>query len=518
MSKYIPIIGLEIHVELKTKSKMFCACANDPDEIKPNTNICEICLAHPGTLPVPNQKAIAYTVKIARALHCQIAKESKFDRKNYFYPDLPKGYQISQYDQPIGVNGQIELDFAESENHRLQANIGITRVHLEEDTARLSHEGENTKVDFNRSGLPLVEIVSEPDIQSAIEAKKYCQELQLIFRALGVSDADMEKGHMRCEANISLQEEGRYKKAKGAIEPIGDYVLNPKVELKNINSFRNIEKGIKYEIIRQTNMLEKGEKWTQETRGWDAVGQKTVWQRSKETSADYRYFPEPDIPPFNPLVMAGDEQTTSELPQQKRQRFHDEYGFTQADSHLLTANNHWADFTENVMSELYDWSSSLPETKNKDKNTVAGINTKNELARLAGGWLTSKLMGMMSEQKIDIKQLKIKPENFAELIALIYANRINSTNAQKILMEMLESGADKDPTHIMEEKGYGQVDDANKLGTIAAEIIKNYPEQVAQFKAGKEPIIKFLIGMAMKATEGSADPKVMEKILRQKMG
>jgi len=514
MSKYVPIIGLEIHVELKTASKMFCSCKNEPDEKQPNKNVCETCLAHPGTLPVPNQKAIALATLIASALNCKIAKTSKFDRKNYFYPDLPKGYQISQYDEPIGENGYINLTFPAGQNHRPNTKIGITRVHLEEDTAKLTHEKKgNTLVDFNRGGVPLVEIVSEPDIESATEAKIYCQELQLIFRHLEASNADMEKGHMRCEANVSMQEENKFKNNNGIIEPIGDYELNNKVELKNINSFRHMERAVKYEIGRQTQMIEKGEKWSQQTRGWDENKQETVWQRDKETSADYRYFPEPDIPPFSPEKIAG-HLSIVELPQQKRQRYIEEYGFSEEDARTLTANKHWANYTENVMSELYDWIDNIPEKKDK---VINKINIKTETARLASGWLTNKLMGLMAERKINIRILKIKEENFAELISLLHSKKINSTNALKILTEMLESGSDKDPTHIMEEKGYGQVSDKRKIEKLVDQVIINHPAQVEQYRSGKETIIKFLIGMVMKASEGSADPVVTEKILIDKL-
>ncbi|MBU0545845.1 Asp-tRNA(Asn)/Glu-tRNA(Gln) amidotransferase subunit GatB [Patescibacteria group bacterium] len=525
MSKLIAVIGLEIHVELKTQSKMFCSCANDPDRGDPNTNICEICLAHPGTLPVPNKTAIEWTVKIAKALGCRINELSKFDRKHYFYPDLPKGYQISQYDQPIGEHGQVSLQFLTGKNSRDQANIGVTRVHLEEDTAKLSHDftspparggaggGGSTLVDFNRAGVPLVEIVSDPDIQSSSEAKAYCQELQMILRFLHVSNADMEKGHMRCEANVSVQEEGKFVIENGLVRPLGDYKLNNKVELKNINSFRAIEKAIEFETKRQTELYGKGEEWGPETRGWDDPKGETVLQRVKESAADYRYFPEPDIPPFHPLQIAG-ELSLPELPAQKRQRFHEEFGFSFADSYLLASDEKWAEFTENVMSELSEWLHSMPESS-EDENIME--NKKQQLAKLTGGWITSKLMGAMADRSIDIKILKIKPENFAELITLIYNGRVNSTNAQKILGEMLDSGVDMDPTHIMEEKGYGQIADEGKLGAVVDEVIRSYPEQVSAFKAGKEPLLQFLKGMVMKATEGSADPQVAEKLLREKM-
>lgn len=515
MPKLTPIIGMEIHVELKTKSKMFCACKNDPFSSAANTNICPICLAHPGTLPVPNHTAIEWAVKIARALNCTVNQESKFDRKHYFYPDLPKAYQISQFDQPIGQHGFINLEFLPGKNHRDTARIGITIVHLEEDTAKLSHDASgNTLVNFNRAGVPLVEIVSEPEVTSSAEAKAYCQELQTIFRYLGVSDADMEKGNMRCEANISLQEEGKFINDKGVIKPIDGYTLNAKVEVKNINSFRAVEKAIEYEIKRQTALIEKNETWKQHTRGWDDNKGETVMQREKETAADYRYFPEPDMPPFHPLIIAG-AINLPELPQAKRLRFRDEYGFSYADAEMLANDLHWSGYAEDVMSELTDWVYNLSESKTDTDEIIT--TKKQQLARLAGGWLTSKLVGAMAERKIDIKILKLKPENFAELIALIYTNRVNSTNAQKILVEMLDSGVDLDPTHVMEEKGYGQISDEGKLGTVVEEIIKNYPAQVEQFKNGKEAILQFLKGMVMKATEGAADPAVAEKLLREKI-
>lgn len=522
MPNFQVIIGMEIHVELKTKSKMFCGCKNDPDRSAPNTNICEICTAQPGTLPVPNQTAIAWAAKIGRALNCHINTNSKFDRKHYFYPDLPKAYQISQYDQPIAERGYIDLEFLPGKNHREKARIGITRAHLEEDTAKSTHGedsppagggaggGGSTLVDFNRAGVPLVEIVSEPDVQSAAEAKAYCQELQMIFRYLDVSDADMEKGHMRCEANISVQEAEKFTNENGVIKPVAGYKLNHKVEVKNINSFRAVEKAIEFEIKRQVKMIENGETWPQQTRGWNEAKGETVIQRAKETAADYRYFPEPDIPPFHPEKIAGNLDLP-ELPQAKRARFRDEYGFSYADAEILSADPHWAAYAEKVMSELTEWLHDF-KADNNDAH-VSGT-----LARLAGGWITSKLVGAMQTRKIDIKILKLKPENFAELIALIYTNRVNSTNAQKILTEMLDSGVDMDPTHIMEAKGYGQISDEGTLAGVVEEVIKNHPAQVAQFKAGKEQILQFLKGMVMKATEGAADPVVAEKLLREKIG
>lgn len=505
MPKYIPVIGMEVHVELNTKSKMFCSCQLAVDEREANTNICEICLAHPGTLPVPNRTAIVSTVLIGRALGCSIRELSKFDRKHYFYPDLPKGYQISQYDEPIAEHGFLDLHFVLEENIREKARIGITRAHLEEDTAKLYHDTEGTTlVDFNRSGTPLVEIVTDPDLHSALEARVYCQELQLILRTLGVSDADMEHGHMRCEANISVQEEGKFEIVDGIVRPLNGAKLNNKVELKNLNSFRAVERGIAYEIVRQSALLDEGESWPQETRGWNEESEETYSQRIKESAKDYRYFPEPDIPPFSPLLIAGDIHVP-ELPIHKRERFHDEYGFSYADAKFLTDSSSWSNFAEEVMSELSEWLEDL------------SIEDKNKMARLASSWMVNKLKAILNERNLDIDDLRVSPENFAEFIALVSSGRVNSTNAQKLLLDMIDSGVDMDPTHIMEEKGYGQVSDEGKLLSVVEDVIKNNPLQVEQFKSGKDPVIKFLIGMCMKATEGSADPAVIEKLLREKL-
>ena len=321
---------------------------------------------------------------------------------------------------------------------------------------------------------------------------------------------------MRCEANISVQEAEKFTNENGIIKPVAGYKLNHKVEVKNINSFRAVEKAIEFEIKRQITMIENGETWPQQTRGWNDDKSATIMQREKETAADYRYFPEPDIPPFHPQKISGD-LNLPELPQAKRVRFRDEYGFSFADAEILSADPHWSAYAEKVMSELTEWlrnfKADLPagQAGNNDAH-VSGT-----LARLAGGWITSKLMGAMQTRKIDIRILKLKPENFAELVALIHANRVNSTNAQKILTEMLDSGVDMDPTHIMEAKGYGQISDEGKLSEVVEEIIKNYPKQVDQFKSGKEQILQFLKGMIMKATEGSADPVVAEKLLREKI-
>ncbi len=515
MPEYVPIIGMEVHVELKTASKMFCSCKNDPDTAEPNTSICEICTAQPGTLPVPNKKAIEWTAKIGKALGCSIRELSKFDRKHYFYPDLPKGYQISQYDKPIAEHGEITLALTLEENDRDIAKIGITRAHLEEDTAKLLHDTDgSTLVDFNRAGTPLVEIVTDPDFKSAAEAKMYCQELRTLMRALDVSDANMEKGHMRCEANISVQKAGTFEIVDGFVKPLAGHELNAKVELKNLNSFKAVERGIQYEIKRQTELIEKNESWIQQTRGWNDDKGETYLQRKKENAEEYRYFPEPDIPPFHPMQIAG-AISLPELPQAKRARFHEEYGFSYTDARMLTEDKHWANFTEAVMSEVFEWLHALPEVKGDTDDIVE--QKRNKVARLAGGWLTSKLAGILKEKNMLISDIAFSPENFGELLALMHTNRVNATNAHKILLIMTGLKVDTDPTHILEEKGWGKVSDEGALGDVVDEIIKSHPDQVTQFKSGKDPIIKFLIGMCMKATEGSADPEVVEKILREKL-
>lgn len=510
MPEYIPIIGMEVHVELNTKSKMFCSCKNDPFAAEPNTHICEICLGHPGTLPVPNKRAVEWAVRIGKALGCTIRERSKFDRKHYFYPDLPKAYQISQYDEPIAEHGEMVLRFPLEENIRDEAHIGIRRAHLEEDTAKLQHTaGGDTVVDFNRAGVPLVEIVTDPSFRTALEAKTYCQELRSILRTLGVSNADMEKGEMRCEANISVQRAGSFEIVDGEVRPLGDAILNAKVELKNLNSFKAVEKGIAYEIERQIRMSDAGESWEPQTRGWNEDKEETVLQRAKESAADYRYFPEPDIPPFHPAALVGG-LSVPELPLAKRERFHSEYGFSYADAKLLSLDRGWADFTEAVMSELVEWLHTMPEVDG-DSDAIRE-DRQQKMARLASTWIVNRLMA-----QIQLEDLHISAENFAEFVALIYTEKVNSTNAQKLLSDMLALGTNVDPTHILEEKGYGQVRDEGKLADVIDMVIREYPAQVEQFRAGKEPVLKFLIGMAMKATEGTADPVVLEKLLREKL-
>ncbi|MBI4713698.1 Asp-tRNA(Asn)/Glu-tRNA(Gln) amidotransferase subunit GatB [Candidatus Uhrbacteria bacterium] len=498
MFSYEPIIGLEIHIQLKTKTKMFCACSAHETGAQPNTNVCPICLGQPGVLPVPNEQAIRFGVLMGLALNCSIAERSKFDRKNYFYPDLPKAYQISQFDQPIATNGFLEIEIPNGA--RKQARIGITRAHLEEDAAKLFHtESGKSCVDFNRGGTPLIEIVTEPDFRSPQEAKIFLTELRLIARYLGVSDADMEKGHLRCDANVSLRRHNEDGTLAGAM-------FNPKTEIKNINSFRHVERALEYEIERQTRLWEEeNPPKISTTRGWNDARQITEEQRSKEEAADYRYFPEPDIPALELSETAEDmKKELPELPAARRSRMQNEFGLKPSDTRQICDDPALADFTEQTFSELLEWVG--------DTSEVEGLNG---LARLVSGWLLSKLMGLLSERGGDIKTMKITPENFAEFITLIATKKLNNTIGLKVLNEMLEAG--DDPTHIMEEQRLGQMDDEVELAEVVNRVLSANPVEVARYQAGEEQLLTFLIGMVMKETEGTAEPALTRNMLLVKL-
>jgi aspartyl-tRNA(Asn)/glutamyl-tRNA(Gln) amidotransferase subunit B len=507
MSKYKVTIGMEVHVELGTESKMFCSCKNGMGLTrKPNQNICEVCTAQPGTLPVPNIKAIEYVMRAGLALNCEIAKETKFDRKNYFYPDLPKGYQISQYDQPICEKGQIEFSYwpqnhsvqgAESNKKQQISKIGVTRIHLEEDTGKLMHSNGNTLVDFNRAGVPLMELVTEPDLTSAEEAKQFCAELRRLFRYLKISTADMEKGQMRCEANISLYKEG------------ADKLSGTKVELKNISSFKAIEKGIEYEIKRQTKLLDKNKKIVQETRGWNDEKGKTISQRIKENSDDYRYFPEPDILPlkFTQEEIDRIKYSLPELPWEREGRFIRQFSLTKQNAEILVDYKEMGDYFEQIASELDDW------VKVTDQNISE--EQRNKLYKLTANYLLTETQKHLFEKGLNIEDIKITPENFAELIKIIYKGEINSSVAQVVLLEMFERGAD--PSHIIDEKGLAQTNDEGELEKIADQVIAENPKSVEDYKKGKENAVKFLMGQVMKATKGSANPQLATEILKNKL-
>ncbi len=505
-----PVIGLEIHVQLKTKSKMFCGCDNRAEDAPPNTAVCPICLGHPGTLPAANAQAVKFGVLASLAINCRINRESRFDRKNYFYPDLPKGYQISQFDKPVGEKGHLDIENPNAQgNERKTVRIGITRLHLEEDAAKLVHasDGKSSLVDFNRGGTPLAEIVTEPDFASPSEAKAFLQELRLIMRTLGVSDADMEKGHLRCDANISLREVID----DPAIEQGSTLRFNPKTEVKNINSFRAVERALEYEILRQTKLWEAGRPPMQTTtRGWDDDRQITVEQRVKEGSSDYRYFPEPDLPP---LDLAEIEERVRplmpELPARKRLRFQDEYAFSAADARQIVENPALSEFTERTLSELQGWLHSSGSNADWEKE-------KPKFAKLVSGWMLSKLLGLMAEMKTDIRIVKVTPENFAEFLTLLYLGKINSSAAQEVLRRMLESG--EDPAQIVSERGLEQVSDLGDLELAADNAILANPKVVADYKNGKQNAIMFLVGAVMKETRGKAKPDLVREILESKLG
>jgi aspartyl-tRNA(Asn)/glutamyl-tRNA(Gln) amidotransferase subunit B len=507
MPIYESIIGLEIHIQLKTKTKMFCGCSAHETNVQPNTNVCAICLGQPGVLPVPNEQAIRFGVLMGLALNCTIAERSKFDRKNYFYPDLPKAYQISQFDMPIASNGFLDIEIPNGE--RKQARIGITRAHLEEDAAKSFHtENGKTCVDFNRGGTPLIEIVTEPDFRSPQETKIFLQELRLIARYLGVSDADMEKGHLRCDANVSLRKHNEDGTVFGA-------TFNPKTEIKNMNSFRHVERALEYEIERQTQLWEEeNPPKTSTTRGWNDAKQTTEEQRSKEDAADYRYFPEPDIPALELVDIAEEmKKELPELPAARRIRMQQEYGLKLSDARQICDDPTLANFTEQTFSELIAWLDSLPELEGSEGEVFE--KEKEKLARLVSGWLLSKLAGLMSERSIDIRTIKITPENFAEFIVLIATKKLNNATGLKVLNSMLDDG--NDPTHIMEDQQLGQMDDAGELAEVVDRVLSAHPVEVARYQAGEEQLLTFLIGMVMKETEGAAEPALTRNMLLVKL-
>ena len=505
--KYAPVIGLEIHVQLKTQTKMFCGCKTHDSAVTPNTNICPICMGHPGVLPVTNEQAVRYGILMGLALNCSIAEHSKFDRKNYFYPDLPKAYQISQFDLPIAEHGYLDIEVPGGVRENVR--IGITRAHLEEDAAKNFH-GENGKtyVDFNRGGTPLIEIVSEPDFQTPQEAKIFLQELRLIARYLGVSDADMEKGHLRCDANISLRE------VDDQGIPLSQN-LNPKTEVKNINSFKHVERALEYEIQRQTKLWEAGTPpMISTTRGWNDAKQITEEQRTKEEAADYRYFPEPDIPVLALKAIADEMQRElPELPAKRRVRFVEEYQLKPSDARQICEDPVLADFTEHVFSELGSWLDSLPEMESREGEMYEKEKTR--FAKLVSGWLLSKLGGLLIQRGIDVRTMKISPENFAEFITLIATNKLNNAGGLKVLDKMLDDGSD--PSHVMEDAQLGQMDDAGALAEIVDRIIESHPDELERYKAGDEKLLMFFIGMAMKESEGTADPGLTKNLLKVKL-
>jgi aspartyl-tRNA(Asn)/glutamyl-tRNA(Gln) amidotransferase subunit B len=493
---YKPVIGLEIHVQLATKSKMFGPAPNNPNEKNPNTNIDEIVTGEPGTLPAVNKEAIRLGVMVGLALHCEIPEYSKFDRKHYFYPDLPKGYQISQYDEPIAQKGYVDISIpdATAPNGMRIKRVRITRAHLEEDAGKNVHpEGlPYSLVDYNRAGAPLLEIVTEPDIESAEEARIFLQELRNIVRYVGASDADLEKGTMRCEPNISVRKPGE--------EDLPKY----KVEVKNINSFRFAEAAINYEIPRQIEMLEKGEMPKQVTMGWNEKLNETVEQRSKEEANDYRYFPDPDLPPmhFTEEYLADLRARIPELPDAKRARFAAEYGLPSADIENLIVYKELNYYFENVVSELKAWLEA--DSSNADIN---------KLIKQAANWCLQDFSALLNAQAMSPSDSKVTAENFAELLKLIDAGKISGSAAKQVFKVMFEKGGE--PDNIVQDLGLTQVSDESAIAGAVEKVLSANGKAVADYKAGNEKSFGFLVGMVMKEMKGQGNPQVVNELLKK---
>lgn len=475
------VIGLEIHIQLMTKAKMFCHCSTDYIGKEPNTNTCPVCLGLPGSLPVLNKKVLEFAIRTAVALNCKINQISRFHRKNYFYPDLPKAYQISQFDIPLGVNGYMEISLLESkEKHR----IGITRVHIEEDAGKLVHEGNIASssyslVDYNRCGIPLAEIVTEPDFCSSEEARIFLVKLRSIVQHLGVCDGNMEEGSMRCDANISLRD------AKTG-------ALGTKVEIKNINSFKAVKKALQFEVDRQKRLLAEGEKIVQETRHWDESKNVTVSMRSKEEAHDYRYFPEPDLLPIKVDIKMIDKirKSLPELPEARRERFIKNYQIPEYDAEILTSSKALGDYYEKTTS-LYSNSKVL------------------------SNWIMGELMRYLNEEKIEIDESPISPEKLVEMLKLIDKGVISGKMAKDVFEKMFKTG--RDASQIVKESGITQITDENELFEVIDNVIKGNPKSVDDFNQGKEKALNFLVGQVMRSTKGRAKPDFVFKAIKQRI-
>ncbi len=486
-TQYEAVIGLETHCQLNTATKIFSPSSTQFGE-PPNTLIDPVCMGLPGTLPVLNQKVLESAVKTGLALNCQIAPYSKFDRKQYFYPDLPKNYQISQYDLPIAEHGWLEIELADKEtNTSTRKRIGITRLHMEEDAGKLVHGGSDrlagstySLVDYNRAGVPLLEIVSEPDIRSGQEAAEYAQELRRILRYLGVSDGNMQEGSLRCDVNISVR-------------PVGQKEFGTKVEIKNMNSFNAIQRAIEYEIERQIAAIEAGEKLVQETRLWEEGSQRTISMRTKEGSSDYRYFPEPDLGPIEvfPEQLEAWRSQLPELPAQKRHRYEEELGLSAYDARVLTNDRAIAEYFEAAL-------------------------TAGAPAKQAANWIMGDISAYLnSNTGMAITDLALKPDSLAELISLIEDRTISNAAAKTILPELLTQGGS--PKAIVEQKGLGQISDTGALETAIAEVLTENPNELEQYRNGKTKLLGFFVGQVMKKTGGRADPKLTNQLLAKKL-
>ncbi|MEI7690133.1 MAG: Asp-tRNA(Asn)/Glu-tRNA(Gln) amidotransferase subunit GatB [bacterium] len=488
MTKYETVIGLEIHAQLKTESKMFCSCDNYSVDAKPNENTCQVCLGMPGTLPVPNKRAIEWTYLLGLALGGKIAAKFNFERKNYFYPDLPKAYQITSSTTPPVIGGVVEV-----ENEGTLRKVRINHIHLEEDAGKLVHPrtGDYSLVDLNRAGTPLLEIVTEPDMRSPREASVFMQDLRSILKYLGISDANMEQGNLRCDANISIRKFGEEK-------------LGTKVEIKNMNSFKMIERALEYEIKRQTECLLENKNIVQETRGWDDAKGKTLAQRSKEEANDYRYFPEPDIPPIEPYLGRAidlDEIKTwlPELPKVKRLRFEAEYDLPSQSAATLTSDLNLARYFEQTLAEI-------PEITENDE-------IKKQKARKVANWIIGELLAKLNNANIGIDDCLIDHKDLAKLLEKTESGEISGKIAKEILAEMFETGKSTD--EIIKIKGLSQISDANKVEEIIKSVIAENDGPVQDYKQGKEKAFGFLIGQVMAKTQGQANPQVVNRILKE---
>jgi aspartyl-tRNA(Asn)/glutamyl-tRNA(Gln) amidotransferase subunit B len=473
---YETVIGLEVHAQLLTKSKIFCGCST-AFGASPNTHTCQVCLGMPGVLPVLNKEVVEFTMKMALATHCSIAPYNQFARKNYFYPDLPKGYQISQYELPLASDGWVEIETADGAKR-----IRILRIHMEEDAGKLIHDEHRpvSFVDFNRTGVPLIEIVSEPDLRSAEEAASYLRKLREILRYLEICDGNMEEGSMRCDANISLR-------------PLGSETLGVKTELKNMNSFRNVQRAIEFEVRRQNALLERGEPVIQETRLWDAGRSVTVSMRGKEEAHDYRYFPDPDLAPIaiDPEWIESIRSTLPELPDAKRERFSRDYGLPAYDAEVLTGSKALANYFESVMK-------AFPQPK------------------VVSNWIMSELLRELKRDDREIEACPVPPENLVQLLQLIDTGVVSGKIAKAVFEEMYSTG--KPAKTIVQEKGLVQVKDEGAIEAVIDEVLAENTAEVEQFRAGKEKLFAFFVGQVMKKTKGKANPKLVNEMLRNKLG
>ncbi len=481
MHDYLVTIGLEVHAQILTASKMFCGCSADYADAAPNTHVCPTCLGLPGALPVINRRAIEFAIATGLALNCRIQHANLISRKNYFYADLPSGYQRSQYDDPLCVAGWLDIDGDEGPRR-----IGLTRVHIEEDTGKLTHADDNTSlVDFNRAGVPLMEIVSEPDIASPEEAKRYFQKLRQILIWIGVNTGDMEKGALRCDANVSLR-------------PVGQEAYGAKVEIKNMNSFRALERALVYEIDRQAAVLRAGGRITQETRGWDESRGITEAQRTKEGSADYRYFPEPDIPPLqvDETLIDACRARLPELPDTRRARFMHEYGLSLQDAETLTADRHRAAYYE---------------------RTVIAVQAVGGTPRDAAVWIAGELLRLINDtgEELQAAETRLPPAAVAEVVDMLLRGAITRTTAKEAFEVAFRTG--QSPAQIVAERGWAVISDTDALTRLAREVIAAHPKAVAEYQGGKATAIKFLIGQIMKATKGQASPQMVQSALEAEL-